>query len=330
MFIAILILTALSIAGSAAFFTMYGLAATFTSSFLPVLFAGGAIEAGKLVIASYVYRYWNHIRWFFKPIYILLILAAMFFTSAGVFGYLSASYQKDALPLVEITSQVEILEEKTSNFERLKNEQMLQRQRLLDDKSRELAALPGNYATKKAEVSQRYQGRLDKINADIDTYNLQIRTLIDEKQTLKVSTIQQEAKTGPIVFIAQAFEWDTDNAVKWLILLIVVIFDPMAVMLVIGINVALVERQAHKRRRRDDRAQVLEDALDTHETAIPNISDVDEMLHEEMSVAQIKEVIEEMSHRELTPIEASQKQMIEELLKRKTITEKVRNPDSES
>ena len=331
MFIALLIFTALSIAGSAAFFTMYGLAVTFSSGFWPVLVGGGSIEAGKLVMASYVYRYWNHIRWFFKPIYIFLILLAMFFTSIGVFGYLSAAYQKDVLPLDEINSKVLILEEKVSTFEKLKNEQMLQRQRLLDDKSKELAALPDNYATKKAEVTQRYQPLLAKINADIDTYNLQLRTLIDEKQDLKVTTIQQESKTGPIVFIAQSFGWDTDEAVKWLILLIVVIFDPMAVMLVVGINVTLVERMAHKRRRSDDRVHVLEDALETHEKAsVPTIDEVETVIRaevgDETTVEQIKGMIQELSNRELTPLEAQQKQMFEELLRRKTITEQVRNP----
>lgn len=327
MFIALLILTALSIAGSAAFFTMYGLAMTFASGFWPVLIGGGAIEAGKLVMASYVYRYWHHIKWVFKPVYIILILIAMFFTSIGVFGYLSAAYQKDVLPLDEITSQLEALDQKAATFEKLKEEQVLQRQRLMDDKNRELAALPDNYATKKKEVSLRYQPQLDKLNQEIDTYNLKLRSLIDEKQAIKVKTIQQESKTGPIVFIAQAFGWDTDNAVKWLIIIIVIIFDPMAVMLVLAANTAIVERQAHKRRRRDDRVKVLEEALETDEKpSEPTILEEEEALGSNLTVDEIREMVQNMNNRKLDRIEVQQKQMLEELLARKTLTESIRNP----
>lgn len=334
MFIALLIFTALSIAGSAAFFTMYGLAMTFASGFWPVLFGGAAIEAGKLVMASYAYRYWSHIRWFFKPVYIFLIVLAMFFTSIGVFGYLSAAYQKDSLPLDQINSQLTALEMKATTLKDLKDEQVIQRQRLMDDKNKELAALPDNYATKKKEVSLRYQPQIDKLTAEIDGYNLRLRTLIDDKQEIQVKTIQQESKTGPIVFIGQAFGWDTDDAVKWLIIIIVIIFDPMAVMLVIGANIAIVERQTHKRRRRDDRVHLVEEALETAEKpSEPTISEVEEAVSdnhaESMTVDEIRDMVEEMSQRKLNRIEVQQKQMLEELLARKTLTEKIRNPNQE-
>ncbi len=330
MFIALLILTALSIAGSAAFFTMYGLAMTFASGFWPVLIGGAAIEAGKLVMASYVYRYWSHIRWFFKPIYILLILLAMLFTSIGVFGYLSAAYQKDVLPLGEIQLQIEALDQRVVTLRDLKDEQVLQRQRLMDDKNRELAALPGNYATKKKEVSLRYQPQLDKLTAEIDGYNLKLRSLIDERQEIKIQTIQQESKTGPIVFIGQAFGWDTDNAVKWLIIIIVIIFDPMAVMLVVGANIAIAERQAHKRRRSDDRAHLQEEALETAEISPEKPKrEVPEGVPEDISTEQIQELLDEMAKRPLNRIEVQQKQMLEKLLAKETLTEKIRNPKKE-
>ncbi len=332
--IILLLLTALSIAGSAAFFTMYGLAMTFASGFWPVLIGGATIEAGKLVMASYVYRYWHSIRWFFRPVYIILILLAMFFTSIGVFGYLSAAYQKDSLPLDEITTRLEALDQKSETLTQLKDEQVLQRQRLLDDKNRELAALPGNFATKQKAVSLRYQPQLDRLTAEIDGYNLRLRALIDEKQEIRVQTIQQESKTGPIVFIGQAFGWDTDQAVKWLIIIIVIIFDPMAVMLVIGANVAIAERQAHKRRRKDDRVHLMEKALETAEKpSEPTISEVEEVLSEDetahLSADDIRKMVEEMNTRKLDRIEVQQKQMLEELLARKTLTEKIRNPNQE-
>lgn len=330
MFIALLIITALSIAGSAAFFTMYGLAMTFASGFWPVLIGGAAIEAGKLVMASYVYRYWGHIKWFFRPIYILLILLAMLFTSIGVFGYLSAAYQKDVLPLGEVNLQIEALEQRVETLQTLKGEQVLLRQRLIDDKNSELAALPGNYATKKKEVTLRYQPQLDKLTSEIDGYNLRLRTLIGEKQNLKIKTIQQESKTGPIVFIGQAFGWDTDNAVKWLIIIIVIIFDPMAVMLVVGANIAWMERQAHKRRRRDDRSHLEDEALESAEISPEKEPrEVPEGFPEDISVEKIQELLDDMAKRPLNRIEVQQKQMLEKLLAKETLTERIRNPKKE-
>lgn len=149
-----------------------------------------------------------------------------------------------------------------------------------------------------------------------------------------MKTIQQESKTGPIVFIGQAFGWDTDDAVKWLIIIIVIIFDPMAVMLVVGANVALVERQTHRRRRKDDRVHILEEALETPERpSEPTVSEVEavvsENLTEQMSVEKIREMVEEMSKRNLDLVEVKQKQMLEELLARKSLTEQIRNPKKE-
>ena len=331
MFIAILILTTLSIAGSAAFFSVYGLGQIFTGAFWPVVMMGTSLEAGKLVAASYAYRFWGHISKSLKAYLLSAIFVLMVITSVGIFGFLSAAYQKDILPLAEMEAQVQILDQQRDELNQLKREKRDEKQRLIDDKSKEIAALPPNFATKKGEVAARYQTEIDKINDDIAGYEVQIRSLFEEKKELKISRLDQEIKTGPIVFIAEAFNQEVNNATKWLILIIIFAFDPLAVALTVGANVALVERQSHKRRRQDDRINVLEEALETHEKAEPTVVEMNDVLEskDEVTVEQIKEAIEEMSHRELTPIEQAQKQMIEELLKRKMITEKIRNPHAD-
>jgi hypothetical protein len=322
MFIGILILVVLSIAGSAAFFSVYGLGQIFTGAFWPVVLMGGSLEAGKLVAASYAYRYWNHISAWLKTYLVSAVFVLMLITSIGIFGFLSAAYQKDILPLAEMEAQIESIEAKLTNLETLKLEKTTERVRLVDDKSKEIAALPDNYATKKKEVAERYQVQLDKVDVSILGYENQIKALFDEKQKLKITTINQEIKTGPIVFIAEAFGQHVDNATKWLIIIIIFAFDPLAVALTIGANIALVERSTHKRRRVDDRADIVEEALETAEI-LPEPIKQDEttVSPEELPIDDIRRMIDSLNGRKLSREEGQQKRMLEQILAKKVVKE---------
>ena len=97
-FIIILIFATTAIATAAAFFSVYGLAFTFSGTFWSVVVMGASLELGKLVAASYLYRYWEKTNKILKWYLISGIAALMVLTSTGIFGYLSAGYQTDALP----------------------------------------------------------------------------------------------------------------------------------------------------------------------------------------------------------------------------------------
>jgi len=333
MFIAILMLVTLSIAGSAAFFSVYGMAQIFSGSFLPVVIMMSSLEAGKLVAASYVYRYWNHISFTLKSYLLLAIFVLMVITSAGIFGFLSAAYQKDILPLAEMETKIQLLDEKIAQLESVREEDRIQLQRLQDDKAKEIAALPANYASKKAQVAERYAQRIAKIEENVASYTIQIRATADEKQAIKLSTLQQELKTGPIVFIAEAFGQEVNNATTWLIMIIIFAFDPLAVALTVGANIAMVERQTHKRRREDDRVEMLDGALgdldlDEPDPRVTSIEQLFEDPPDDVSVDQIKHAIEELNEqKELSPQELAQKGMLEEMLRHRLIKERIRNPN---
>jgi hypothetical protein len=370
MFIAILILVTLSIAGSAAFFSVYGLAQIFTGSFWPVVIMASALEAGKLVAASYVYRYWDHISIALKAYLLSAILVLMFITSIGIFGFLSAAYQQDILPLEEMQTKIELLDLKIADLEKIRSEERLNMQITRDNKAKEIAALPANYATKKKEVSERYEARIIRIEDTIASYTLQIRSAAEEKQELQMSTLQQELKTGPIIFIAEAFGREVNDATKWLILIIIFAFDPLAVALTVGANIAIVERQTHKRRREDDRVEMLDNAMgvedfDEPEPSVTSVDQIDfgvddlpdeedidiptddvisepiiEDIIEEVepipepvdhiAVDEIQKAIEELSNKALTPAEEARKVMLGEMLRRKEVTENIRNPKRKS
>lgn len=110
-FLILLILTTAAIAGSAAFFSVYGLAYTFSGTFWSVVVMGGSLEAGKLMAASYLYRFWNNTHLLLRWYLMAGVIALMLLTSAGIFGYLSSGYQADVLPLKEMNEQVRLLED---------------------------------------------------------------------------------------------------------------------------------------------------------------------------------------------------------------------------
>ncbi len=292
-FIIILILTTLAIAGTAAFFSIYGLAAIFSGIFLPVVIMGTVLEAGKLVAVSYVYRFRDSITKLIKIYLISAIVILMIITSAGIFGFLSMGYQQDILPLKQQEQQIQLLKSEKKELETFKKER-LDRRRQIDN---DIASLPNNYVTSRQRLMKSYGSELDRLRTDIELYTKKI-----SEKTVKISVLKQkklisEVHTGPIIFIAKAFSTDTSDATKWIILLIIFAFDPLAVALTLAVNHVLLQRKNN-----------------TDGTNIISSEKID-----------IEQLI---SNRDLTMEEQAQKDMIEELLVKKSITEKIRNSNN--
>lgn len=227
-FIALLVLTTMALAGAAGFFAVVGLAAIFSGTFWSVVFMGGALEAGKLMAASYLYRYWEHTNIWLKTYLIAGILALMLLTSVGIFGYLSAGYQTDVLPLKQMEEQVQMLEQ--------------ERTRLVDRKvqiNNQIAQLPPHFVSGRTRLIREFRSEqtalINRI-AELDAQIVEMRGQFIEKQ----------AHVGPIIYIASVFGLDTDNATKYMIILIIFAFDPMAVALTLATNIAIRRRKEEK------------------------------------------------------------------------------------
>jgi len=227
-FITILILSALIISGVAGYFSIYGLASMFTGAFWPVVVMGSSLEIGKLVSASYVYRYWKKINFLLKSYLISAILILMLITSMGIFGFLSAAYQEDSMPLKEMEQTIVLLKSE--------KEEILFRKRQIDA---DIASLPSNYISGRERLMKQYGPEVNKINLRLDN-------IASETLTLSKTKLNQEAHTGPIIYIAKVFDKDVDDAIKYMILLLVVVFDPLAVILVISANIALRDHKEAK------------------------------------------------------------------------------------
>lgn len=219
-FIIILIIAATTIAGAAAFFSVYGLAHTFSGTFWSVVVMGSSLELGKLVAASYLYRYWKKTHVALKIYLMTGILALMVLTSTGIFGYLSSGYQTDVLPLKQAEEQVKMLDEEKAR--------LIARKQQIDN---QIAQLPQTTVRGRTALIKGFKDEQVTVTARISELDKQI---LEHKTKL----IQTQAHVGPITYIATAFGLDSDNATKYLIYLIIFAFDPMAVALTLAVNIA--------------------------------------------------------------------------------------------
>lgn len=224
-FIVLLIAVTLSIAASAAFFSVYGMSQLFTGALIPVIIMGASLEAGKLMGASFLYRYSKEMGWWLKVYLTLAILVLMVITSMGIFGFLTAAYQQDTIPLVEMQQKIELYDTEYTT--------LIDRRSQIDD---QIAAVGGNYVTAKQRLVKEFQPEREVIES-------RMAELIPMIQELKTQEVSVKARIGPIMFISEITGSAPNVAVFWFTLILISVFDPLAVALTIAVNIALRVRR---------------------------------------------------------------------------------------
>ena len=221
-------LSALLIAGSAAFFSVFGLSKLFAGATFAVIIMASSLEFGKLVAASFLYRYWDKINFLQKFYMSLATVILIAITSAGIFGFLSNAYQGAT---VEFEKESTALIFKEDRLEQLEEDKMF----LKEELEQAIEELPDNYRTARRKLREDYQPQISEINK-------QMIELKGEIGTLKTALVQTGVDVGPVIYLARTFDTDVDTVVKFFIFVLIFVFDPMAVMFVISYNVALEHR----------------------------------------------------------------------------------------
>ena len=222
-------LSALLIAGSAAAFSVYGLAKLFSGAFLSVVVMAGSLELGKLVTASFLYRYWNMINWFQKVYMTIATIVLIFITSAGIFGYLSNAYQGATLEFEKQSTELLTIEER---IEQLDEDKVF----LKEELEVAISELPDNYITAKRKLREEYNPQITQLNQELLEYKTR-------RAGLEIELVSTGVDVGPAIYLARTFGTDIDTVVKFFIFILIFVFDPLAVMLVIAYNQALIDRQ---------------------------------------------------------------------------------------
>ena len=225
-------LSALLIAGSAAAFSVYGLAKLFSGAFLSVVIMAGSLELGKLVTASFLYRYWDMINWFQKVYMTIATIVLVFITSAGIFGYLSNAYQGATLEFEKQSTELLTIEER---IEQLDEDKVF----LKEELEVAISELPDNYITAKRKLREEYNPQITQLNQEL----LEFKT---RRADLEIQLVSTGVDVGPAIYLARTFGTDIDTVVKFFIFILIFVFDPLAVMLVIAYNQALIDRSKEK------------------------------------------------------------------------------------
>jgi hypothetical protein len=240
MFVSILAFTAFVIAGAAAYFSVQGIATLYVGAYISVLIMAGALEAGKIVATSFLYRYWHKTNILLKTYILIAIITLMGITSMGIFGFLTSAYQSSLIEYSQAETQQEFLisqnailkgelESLTMRVDTLNQSRLSQEQRL-PSMSR-IAAKPVYEDIAKAgdEITQS-RTRMNEIFEEIKA--LDIQTLEAQKESGKQKDI------GTLKYAAELFNTDINTIVKWFTLSIIFVFDPLAIALILAYNIA--------------------------------------------------------------------------------------------
>ena len=215
-------LSALLIAGSAAFFSVFGLSKLFAGATMSVIIMASSLEFGKLVGASFLYRYWSTINNWLKVYMTVGVITLVGITSAGIFGFLSNAYQGAT---IEFEKQTATLFYQEDRLEQLEEDKKYLKQEL----EQSINALPDNYPTTKRKLREEY-------NPKVFILNEQILNIKQEIGDLKVALVETGVDVGPVIYLARVFGTDIDTVTKFFILILIFVFDPMAVSLILAYN----------------------------------------------------------------------------------------------
>lgn len=225
----------------AAYFSIAGLATIFAAAMIPIIVMGSTLEAAKVVSVSWLYRHWDVCPSAIKYYLIVAIAVLMFITSMGTFGYLSKAHIEQSGSLGNTSVELTLLEQEIES-----------ERRRIDNAQRALASLDRLVAESNTEnainLRQRQAKERKQLVSEISLANSAIKDLSAKALPLRKESIKQEVEVGPIKYIADLTIGDSsqdnlERAVRWVILLIVVVFDPLAIVLLLAANVGFSKQK---------------------------------------------------------------------------------------
>ena len=251
-------LSAFSLAGAAAFFSVTGLSKLFGGAQEAVIIMASSLEFSKLVTASFLHKYWKTIDWKLKTYLTIGTVTIMFITSAGIYGFLSSAYSETSNKLDNIDGQIALVEQKKKiiqdDIDRLESNQKLKQDRvqsLITLRSQQEARVDSLYNKGRASIAKRVEDQISQSNSEItrvttetDDLGQKIQSKNDEiakldTEVLALKNNDVAGEVGPLKYISKLTGYSMDSVVNFFILLLIFVFDPMAVCLVIATNITL-------------------------------------------------------------------------------------------
>ena len=275
----LLLLTGLTISAVAIYYSVVGLTAIFSAAAIPIIIMGSALEVGKLVCASWLKQNWEKAPRFMKYYMTIAVVVLMMITSMGIFGFLSKAHNDQTLVSGDVGSKIAIYDEKIKTAKENIEADRKQLKQMDEAVDQIMGRSSDEKGADKANAVRKSQQK-DRVSLakDIETQQKLIASLNDEAAPIRAEVRKVEAEVGPIKYIA-AFIYGTtpdesmlEKAVTWIIILIVIVFDPLAVIMLLAAQMTFQwAREQKERIWIDDQADDLTEAWNPpHETGTDN------------------------------------------------------------
>ena len=260
-------LSAVLIAGTAAYFSVTGLGVLFSGAAIAVMVMAGSLEFAKLVTATYLKQKWTEIKGFNKWYLSFAVAVLMLITSAGIFGYLSNAFQQQNLKLDQVEREISVYQNQITkndgeiaryttqltNQQNIRNSQESNLSKQID-KDKSTARVTQMIRTADKEISS--------ISNRIDELTKQNNVALDSINAIKNNNISIEREVGGFRFVAESFGVELNSVVKFFIILIVIVFDPLAIALVIAFNQLMMNRRKEEDEEVISKPEELKDFVD--------------------------------------------------------------------
>jgi hypothetical protein len=267
MFLTILtFLSAISISVIAAGYSIIGLATLFAGAAIPIIAMGTALEIGKLVAASWLYQNWrSDVPKLLKAYLFTSIIVLIFITSMGIFGFLSKAHLDQVKPQSGNALNIQVLDK-----------QINQQQVIIDRAEKTLNSLDKaldkyidmEYVSRGLKEREKQKEEREQLNKSISEATAKIVELNKTKSTIELEQIKIEAEVGPLKYVAELIYGEDaknhfDSAVRIIILILIFVFDPLAVLLLIAANISLRQWRMKKNLSKVNEQENLRKKLDT-------------------------------------------------------------------
>lgn len=237
------LLVALALSTVAAYYSIIGLTAIFAGAIIPVIVMGSILEVGKITATVWLRKYWSRASWVLKLYLVPAVIALALLTSMGIFGFLSKAHMDQGITSGDVQAKLSLYDEKIKtqreNIE-LARKALTQMDNQVDQR---LSRGDSETSAERAVQIRRQQaGERSKLQKDIGNAQQEIQKLNEERAPIAAENRKVEAEVGPIKYIAALIYGDNadnntlESAVRWVIILLVIVFDPLAIALVLAAN----------------------------------------------------------------------------------------------
>jgi hypothetical protein len=237
---------ALSLSLVAAWYSIIGLTAIFAAATIPIIIMGGIMEVAKVTVTLWLHEYWQFCKRSMKVQLTASVVLLMFITSMGIFGFLSKAHLDQAVPTGDVAAKVQILDEKIKTERDIieaNRRALAQMDSVVDQTMARSTTEEG--ATKSANLRRSQARERTTLQNEISQSQKKIAALNEERAPIASELRKVEAEVGPIKYIAALIYGDNpdanllEKAVRWVIILLVIVFDPLAIMMVLAATESL-------------------------------------------------------------------------------------------